>query len=771
MAKIFIGNKGYKLNLGNTKIKRGYIGDKIFYTGAVKVYYHIDENVVYVESIEQGQSCLDPQSFNPRGLKSGYTFHGWREDTTASETVLENKIAGEVDIHLYAVYKKEITVSWYNGSTNPTTTIYFVYYNNGNNLYPQCTSEESTLIPVTGYTNSLGWTNTIGSYEQIYNSGAIITFKSDISLYSIYSTTITVNYVNGGNTGVKTISGLISRSYSGTIYNTYLTATLTHTEISNYTSDGWTDQLNSISKKYDDGEMSFGPSWNGKTLYAIYKRTFNVYRVEANSSTTSTKKTISVARYIEYIAKNTTYKVQPTLELKEKTISGWDTYAWSASSAATDIVDYNDNITLELVEGLEGKTFYPLYKKTVSIYVINGATTPSRSTKSANRLRKFYGTSSTQYVTIDPSIKLSLNKLSGYTKYGWNNGGAADTRAYFDGDDVLIDQNAEGKTFYGLYIKAVTVSWYNNSTTPYKETKDRYDKAIVNGWQYKDPTFSRGVDPFSGWNVLGWSTSSSYQTTATYASGADITVHSNLSLFAIYRKKVTLTTIATGVSSSTSKYAYYNRGLGSSPSQSNPTFTVAKPTASDRTFVGWTKDKNIIRADYSNINNTVFSDSTTLYALFQWNDAVLYDNPAGREFSVPYGFYTENHHWDLIEIDTNKYSSVSVKLSASILVYQAQMGGSAYATIHGGTYPPTAGHSTDQYHIDLRGQSYYQSDPQEIAGLPCSNGATAIVVFDNTNMKKDANNKCKLILGLEDYHREGKFLVYLIFAYGTTVAG
>ena len=108
MAKIFIGNKGYKLNLGNTKIKRGYIGDKIFYTGAVKVYYHIDENVVYVESIEQGQSCLDPQSFNPRGLKSGYTFHGWREDTTASETVLENKTAGEVDIHLYAVYKKEI---------------------------------------------------------------------------------------------------------------------------------------------------------------------------------------------------------------------------------------------------------------------------------------------------------------------------------------------------------------------------------------------------------------------------------------------------------------------------------------------------------------------------------------------------------------------------------------------------------------------------------------------------------------------------------------
>ena len=69
MAKIYVGNTGYKLNLGSNKIKRGYIGNILVYSGDVGITYHVDDSagLQYNEIVEEGYSCLSPKSFNPVG--------------------------------------------------------------------------------------------------------------------------------------------------------------------------------------------------------------------------------------------------------------------------------------------------------------------------------------------------------------------------------------------------------------------------------------------------------------------------------------------------------------------------------------------------------------------------------------------------------------------------------------------------------------------------------------------------------------------------------
>lgn len=100
------------------------------------VIYYLDKENIYKEEVEKGNTCLSPKTFIPQ--KEGWKFIGWREDKNPSKDVLTEKVKEDEVIVLYAIYEKEITLSYNgNGATNNTnisTMVSLAYYNGSGNV-------------------------------------------------------------------------------------------------------------------------------------------------------------------------------------------------------------------------------------------------------------------------------------------------------------------------------------------------------------------------------------------------------------------------------------------------------------------------------------------------------------------------------------------------------------------------------------------------------------------------------------------------------------
>lgn len=51
---LYIGNKKITVYIGDKKVKKGYIGDKLYYSSGNTVTYHVDTGVTYTEQVENG---------------------------------------------------------------------------------------------------------------------------------------------------------------------------------------------------------------------------------------------------------------------------------------------------------------------------------------------------------------------------------------------------------------------------------------------------------------------------------------------------------------------------------------------------------------------------------------------------------------------------------------------------------------------------------------------------------------------------------------------
>lgn len=207
---IYIGTKKSKLFLGNKKIKKIYAGTEKVYSSGSIVIYCVDTNIAYQEEVDSEATCLSPKTFTP--TKSGYTFVGWREDTTASSSVLTSKVMEDSPITLYAVFKQTITLS-YNGNSSTSGSVSaqsgYKYYNNGNITNPSFTLA-SNGFNRTNYTFK-AWALGSASGTQ-YSAGKSVTISTNTVCYAVWvgiAYTWVSNYVGSGAT--LTING--SKTY------------------------------------------------------------------------------------------------------------------------------------------------------------------------------------------------------------------------------------------------------------------------------------------------------------------------------------------------------------------------------------------------------------------------------------------------------------------------------------------------------------------------------------------------------------------------------
>ena len=174
---ISVGSIKSKLYIGNQKLKQVYIGaQKIYSSGNIVTY--ICNGVTYKEEVEEGQTVLSPKTFVP--TLSGWNFVGWRQDTTASGSVLISLDMDDSPITLYAVFSQTITLTTIaNGST--TNNKGNRYNNNGNILNPKFT----VTNPSKSGTTFKGWsksTSSTVSYASISN----LSLDADLTLRAVF---------------------------------------------------------------------------------------------------------------------------------------------------------------------------------------------------------------------------------------------------------------------------------------------------------------------------------------------------------------------------------------------------------------------------------------------------------------------------------------------------------------------------------------------------------------------------------------------------------
>lgn len=162
-----------KMTYNGQKVKKWYHnGVKVFSAGNVVTYY-VDTDNIHTEEVDSEASCLSPTTFTPS--KTGYTFVGWRNDTSASSDVLTTRIMGDEPISLYAVFKRMLTAT-FDGNSPTSGSVASIsaaqYYNNGTTLDPTIT------LPANGFTK----TNYIFTKWDLGDPGITIVLTADTTI-------------------------------------------------------------------------------------------------------------------------------------------------------------------------------------------------------------------------------------------------------------------------------------------------------------------------------------------------------------------------------------------------------------------------------------------------------------------------------------------------------------------------------------------------------------------------------------------------------------
>ena len=158
----------------------------------------------------------------------------------------------------------------------------------------------------------------------------------------------------------------------------------------------------------------------------------------------------------------------------------------------------------------------------------------------------------------------------------------------------------------------------------------------------------------SGWTFVGWREDTAASNSVL---SSEIVGSKDITLYAVFKKTVTLTYYSTSSTKHTATGTrYYNNG-----NIANPTFTISSPSVSGWTFLGWISSSTSATGtvSYESISGTTFSADATLYAKFSQTITLSYNGNSSTSGST--SSQTGTRYWNVY----GNYSNPSFTLRSN----------------------------------------------------------------------------------------------------------
>lgn len=379
----------------------------------------------------------------------------------------------------------------------------------------------------------------------------------------------------------------------------------------------------------------------------------NITATKASVTRTSaTKYTVKInaSWKVYYSGSSTNYGMTASSGGGSATINKFGTYASSGSGSFTGTYSISGN-------GSATKTITVTFKnfnsdngdsatKTVRFDVTVPAWISYTVTYNANG-GSLGNVPKTQTKWKDQTLTLSGSKptRSGYTFVGWGTS-TTDTSANYSAGGSYTANASD--TLYAIWKKTITLTYNvnggNSGTGPSAQSATVYNATT----SYKF-TIPATKPTKSGYVFVGWSTSST-ATSASYAAGGSITLSASGTLYAIWKKTITLTYNANGGSKAPSAQSatVYN-----ATTSSKFTIPAAEPTLTDYKFLGWSTSETATSATYNAGDNIILSASDILYAVWE----LVYVQPRIDELDVKrYSPGVDQYYIVEFNSETNEYT-------------------------------------------------------------------------------------------------------------------
>ena len=188
------------------------------------------------------------------------------------------------------------------------------------------------------------------------------------------------------------------------------------------------------------------------------------------------------------------------------------------------------------------------------------------------------------------------------------------------------------RTLYAIWrINTYTISFNGNGATSGSMSSQTKTYGVT--LTLRTNTYSR-----TGYNFLGWSTSSN-ATTPTWYDGGSYTTNASNTLYAVWEAKIIPVSLSTnGGSGGTSMiYLKYDSGWYSNSTATNAITSITAPTRTGFTFNGYNTNSNGIGTTLINSSGTITASDTyystdgtkTIYAQWTANNPAKYDSEGG----------------------------------------------------------------------------------------------------------------------------------------------
>lgn len=619
-------------------------GHLIMVKGQSKSFYakatgNWPKNSYLKESIDTNIATAkrDGHTITITAVKPGITFYSLKIIDPEGNVLTEKRIMIKVSPDVYKV----------------------TYYANGGSGAPMEQEKKygvnltlSSTVPLRNGYVFTGWNTKEDGSGKKYSPGDIYSENEKLNLYAQWKT----------NAYTLTYDGNGYSSYSSKVEN--VVTTTIKTNMPNrfgYTFLGWSTNSSATSATYTPGSTISLSS--NTTLYAVWK--------SAQSVSTGNSNTVNIA----FAEQAWYYKFTPSSsgEYTFESTGSIDSKVTIYKADGTEIGSDDDSgessnfkKTLSLTSGTTyyikafayssktGTYSFKVTKNTPASYTVsfnanggsvsptsvivtagNSATLPTPAKKYTLSYNANNGSGAPSSQSVSVSCK------------GWSTSNTASSASYSCGSSYKPTTNI---TLYAV--------WYSNGSATISSTK---------------PTRS-------GYTFLGWSTSSS-ASSASYSSGSSISISSNTTLYAVWKKNpttsytvnynanggsvspssatvtagnsvtlpmpsktATITYNANGGSgapssqnvslscsgwstSSTASSASYSCGSSYKPTANTTLYAVwgkgtttlssTKPTRAGYTFLGWANDKNATSAEFQSGTKVSLKDNVTIYAIWK----------------------------------------------------------------------------------------------------------------------------------------------------------